>query len=434
MKLSIATTLIVAVQNLTYGYSWTTTPTGRGHIHRLDALADTTDLDYDEAGFSARALLYEDLQNARAKAAEEEGKLLVDRVTDFLAPLETTLEGAAASPLPKKPKPTVRQGGTGFAGGGGAAKKTKTERKLWQKSKSKLTPKDKQTLHQAAALRADGCLRIDGAISKSTAARVKACILREINNAAEEVQQDPIRTNEINAMHGIDQQRTNRCVINLPFRADRIKGYREACQEADTDFDKELSGDSILDALQELLNPVDGALGPLYRELLGEDAPLYELCSLVTWPGSFRQSVHPDAAYQPNAPLYAAFVACQDITIDMGPTLFLPGTHLPTEERQRFDNEATRSDMVANFAAPKQATLTAGDLAIFDMRCLHVGQANHPEKGASRALFNVTFRNPKATEDIGYDGSVRKPYFDQFTLGDIQAELERGQEAFDAWQ
>jgi len=143
--------------------------------------------------------------------------------------------------------------------------------------------------------------------------------------------------------------------------------------------------------------------------------------------------VHPDAAYQPNAPLYAAFVACQDITPDMGPTLFLPGTHLPTSQRLQYDDESTRKEMIAAFPSSAQATLKAGDLAIFDMRCLHVGQANHNHAGSSRVLFNVTFRNPKATEDIGYDGSIRKHYLDQFTLSDIQAELQRSKARGDAF-
>lgn len=246
-------------------------------------------------------------------------------------------------------------------------------------------------------------------------------------------EEEPSRTVEINAIHGIDQERKGRCVINLPLRAAKIQNYEAACTEADPTFEPGVSSDAIVDALNELLDPIDGALGPLWAELCGEDAPLYELCSLVTWPGSLRQSVHPDAAHQPNPPLFAAFIATQDITEEMGPTLFLPGTQLPGPVRAKFDDVSTRQEMIAEYPTPKAALLKAGDLAIFDMRCLHVGQANRPDSGMCRVLFNLTFRNPAADEPIGYEGSIRPHYFESFTLGGMQRELERGREKGDAY-
>ena len=216
-----------------------------------------------------------------------------------------------------------------------------------------MTAKEKQTHHQAAALLRDGCLHIQGALKKTTAARVRACILREIENAREMKEENPSRTVEINALHGIDQERKGRCVINLPLRADKIHNFEAACTEADPTFEPGTSPDAIVDALNELLHPIDGALGPLWAELCGEEAPLYELCSLVTWPGSLRQSVHPDAAHQPNPPLFAAFIATQDITEEMGPTLFLPGTQLPGLMRAKFDDISTRQQMITEYPTPK---------------------------------------------------------------------------------
>ena len=67
------------------------------------------------------------------------------------------------------------------------------------------------------------------------------------------------------------------------------------------------------------------------------------------------------------------------------------------------------------------------------MRCLHVGTENHPERGASRVLFNLTFRNPRADQAIGYDGSLRAPYLGAFTLAGMQAELARGKAKGDAF-
>ena len=400
---------------------------------RTSSLVCAAGLEFDDdvdanAVLAAKALLYEDMQNSRGRAADREGKLLADQVTPLDVPYETTLEGAFRTPLPKVKK--VYTGGGGGFGGGGAREKMMKKK---VKKESEMTAKEKQTRHQAATLLRDGCLHIQGALKKITATRVRACILREIQNARDMKEDDPTRTIEINALHGIDQERKGRCVINLPLRADRIQNFEAACAEADSTFVPGTSSDAIVDALNELLHPSDGALGPLWAELCGEDAPLYELCSLVTWPGSLRQSVHPDAAHQPNPPLFAAFIATQDITEEMGPTLFLPGTQLPGLMRAKFDDISTRQDMIAEFTTPKAALLKAGDLAIFDMRCLHVGQANHPDSGKCRVLFNLTFRNTAADEPIGYEGSIRPQYFQNFTLRGMQRELERGRAKGDAY-
>jgi len=45
----------------------------------------------------------------------------------------------------------------------------------------------------------------------------------------------------------------------------------------------------------QLIHPSTGTLSPVWSPLCTSESPLYELASLVTWPGSLRQSVHPDA-------------------------------------------------------------------------------------------------------------------------------------------
>ena len=54
---------------------------------------------------------------------------------------------------------------------------------------------------------------------------------------------------------------------------------------------------------------------------------LYELSALVSEPGAPRQPIHPDNPHQERAPLLTCFVALQDISAPMGPTIFLPGTN-----------------------------------------------------------------------------------------------------------
>ena len=69
----------------------------------------------------------------------------------------------------------------------------------------------------------------------------------------------------------------------------------------------------------------------LFRGVLGPDGvdalpSMIELSSLISDPGAPRQPVHPDVQFDAVGPQFTVFVALQDTTADMGPTLFLPQT------------------------------------------------------------------------------------------------------------
>ena len=59
-----------------------------------------------------------------------------------------------------------------------------------------------------------------------------------------------------------------------------------------------------------------------------------------------------------------------------------------------------------------------GDAVVFDARILHCGNANNSVDKA-RALFNFSFRNPKVTGNLGYDGSIRPGYCQAMSLADV---------------
>jgi hypothetical protein len=73
----------------------------------------------------------------------------------------------------------------------------------------------------------------------------------------------------------------------------------------------------VAPALEELLG-ANGKIGALLEHVCGKDGLLYELCALITEPGSPRQTIHPDTPFQEHCPLYAVFVALQDVTDPMG--------------------------------------------------------------------------------------------------------------------
>lgn len=143
---------------------------------------------------------------------------------------------------------------------------------------------------------------------------------------------------------------------------------------------------SIYRALEEMLGKSAGdeGLGATLEELAGPDAELWELGVIVTEPGAAPQPVHFDAAERC---LYTAFVALQDVTYDMGPTHFWPGTNTTVAHR-RFEGDPQGFLDTLQPAAP---LLKAGDSVLYDSRLLHCGGAN--VSSSSRALLYVTFRD-----------------------------------------
>lgn len=108
--------------------------------------------------------------------------------------------------------------------------------------------------------------------------------------------------------------------------------------------------------------------------------------------------------------------------MDMGPTVFLPGTQ--GSETIDIWNVKSRRDEIISSVEPVYATLKCGDVVLFDARILHCGSANDVSKGSTRALFNLSFRNPQVQGDLGYKGSIRSGYENMFTLGSLGKILE----------
>lgn len=61
---------------------------------------------------------------------------------------------------------------------------------------------------------------------------------------------------------------------------------------------------------------------------------------MITDPGSDRQCIHSDIPFHNDPQIYSAFVALQDITVDMGPTEFLPATVSKTAHHIWYENHS----------------------------------------------------------------------------------------------
>jgi hypothetical protein len=159
----------------------------------------------------------------------------------------------------------------------------------------------------------------------------------------------------------------------------------------------------VQEALQDLLEK-RSPLGELFNDLTkGRAGIFHELAALMTDPGADAQPIHPDAKYSPQCPIWTAFVALQDVRMDMGPTIMLPGSHTAAAHEQYTESAASKQQQMeeAHFV---RSVLRAGDVAVMDSRCLHFGSANTSQ--TRRVLFYMTVRNPAHEGAYPNGGSI----------------------------
>eukprot|EP00288_Rhodomonas_lens_P013143 CAMPEP_0177695724 /NCGR_PEP_ID=MMETSP0484_2-20121128/3607_1 /TAXON_ID=354590 /ORGANISM="Rhodomonas lens, Strain RHODO" /LENGTH=421 /DNA_ID=CAMNT_0019206663 /DNA_START=176 /DNA_END=1438 /DNA_ORIENTATION=- len=242
----------------------------------------------------------------------------------------------------------------------------------------------------AAALEADGVVRINSAITSGMASELLASVNDALEDALRETQDHEEFGEEWQTRFGNVLSRPNRHDIKLSLEAPPVRA-----------------------ALTALLSTLEDVVS----DRLGEDALLYELGALISFPGAKRQPVHPDTPIvagkgtDQGVTILTAFCALQDVDATMGPTIFLPATHteeahaafftyenfeltfdLGDEEDEEDAEEAEREARVAALLeswSPWRGELGAGDVCVFDSRCLHAGGANASEK--ARVLFHCSF-------------------------------------------
>ena len=161
------------------------------------------------------------------------------------------------------------------------------------------------------------------------------------------------------------------------------------------------------------------SLGPVLRSALGPKAVMWELACIVANPGAPHQSFHRDAGEpsQPQPGLFSVFIALQDVTCEMGPTVFIPRTHsdeaMAADQQLREAEErylAARERAIADIGLLADAEsaarayksmnraplLRAGDALVYDSRLRHCGSANVCAE--PRRIFNFGFAADGAAE------------------------------------
>jgi len=281
--------------------------------------------------------------------------------------------------------PEQKGGGMGFGGAG----KTKGRNKDSILDDSKML---------AAELRRTGVVRIDSVLSEACADALALCVDEERERANAEVAAGVDATSRFADLVLLG----NRCDLLMPLRG------------------------AVIPALQELLGP-PSRLAMTLELAAGKKCRLQEIACLISEPGSAPQPMHPDIPFTPVPPLFACFVALQDVSIEMGPTIYLPGTHNKEAhdsfyggtESQEAGSKPGNEDFLRGQPVVR-GMLRKGDCAVYNQQVLHCGSANTSDK--IRRQFYVAVRNADTTVK-GFP-SIRPPFLNQMSLKEMQAELK----------
>ena len=150
-----------------------------------------------------------------------------------------------------------------------------------------------------------------------------------------------------------------------------------------------LKSDAVASAAAAVAaSPVGRAL----EDLCGGDAPLFDLCAVVSAPGCASQPLHSDLGFDGKeaAPLYTCFVALQDAPAALGPTEFCLGSHTDAAAHNTLRGDGNLD------AVP--FPLAVGAAVLFDPRIAHRGGPNSSER--HRAFLSMTFANPRGSAPV----------------------------------
>ena len=197
-------------------------------------------------------------------------------------------------------------------------------------------------------------------------------------------------------------------------------------------WDMKLPINDLVQKVMKVLLKSGSVLGDALSDLVGEDGGLFELSSFITVNGSKRQIIHSDTLWSKQPSTFTCTLSLQDICEDMGPTVFIPGTHTEDAYIRRV-YEA--NDSIISSSPHTLSTLNSGDIAIYDSRLLHCGGSNRSDK--QRVLFYFSFKNLSKNKNYVSVGSgtvsataerlsamngasMRSQYKGQFILSDFR--------------
>ena len=380
-------------------------------VTKMAATDDYVVGDDDDAPFHFLEKEYELTEEKITQRGEIEERLMADSPTGPLLPNDP------AAPVAAAVKPS-----RGFGGAGLAATK-KQKRKKWSvdSQDNKINNNQSQDAkHHAQVLKTEGLVRMDGVLSEAVTDKLRDFVY-DIRNA--EVTKGQTAT-------GGD---TDTTTLQPKFPTIRRWDVSIPLFEYDNNNVATTTPTIAYQALQDILQST--AVGETMRGFLGTDqAPLYELSSYISDPGSSRQVMHADTpCFGPNDNqpiLCTCFVALQEVRRDMGPTIWLPRTNTYRMHELFFGEEDDDDDETGGSTPRKDhllqtqpsvlGLLPKGSCVLFDSRLLHCGTANQSVQD-SRALFFFSFQHPNISlsNPGGDTASIRPDLKGRFLLADF---------------
>jgi Phytanoyl-CoA dioxygenase (PhyH) len=306
------------------------------------------------------------------------------------------------------------------------------------------------------ALRRDGVVRINQVLALDACDVCLQLINRALDEGGAEASTVPIVTATTDyTMSNSEEEKT------LPSITNPVASYGYGnvfSRKHRYDMYLHPSNEVYAGALRELLHHHDSALGRLFQRLLvekvispttpesaemepssskdmngpssssqyrnGKECYFHEFSCLVSDPGSGHQPLHPDYTGLP--PLFTVFVALQNVTTNMGPTVLVPTSHT-----FRNAGELMQSVDLSDPLSYRQAVIQRGDCIVMDSRTYHMGAGNTSASseeeesqsadgrggavpgggglGRRRALLYLTLRDPDhatADKDFPPNGSL----------------------------
>jgi hypothetical protein len=141
---------------------------------------------------------------------------------------------------------------------------------------------------------------------------------------------------------------------------------------------------------------------PIVYSMLGEDAVLKYTGLITSFPGSLDQPWHGDGPHlfesQLQCPPHAlnVFIPLHEITEQLGPTEFVPGSHKIANASR--DNELLKTNPKGVLSI--SPLLDAGTILLYDYRVIHRGTQNCSDR--SRHMFYLLYTKPWFNENINF--------------------------------
>jgi len=161
-------------------------------------------------------------------------------------------------------------------------------------------------------------------------------------------------------------------------------------------------------------------LAELYNEILGKDAVMVELSSLVSLPRTQSQNPHPDAGMDSiedfdRSLVLSTFLSLDDVKDNQAALDVWPGSHT----FYHFLSKANQK-VILRMVSPVRMSVPAGTMVLMDSRLIHRGTTNRSKKPRPVLYWSLMSREGRPPDGPTY--SILANYDKNLTLSQVLAD------------